>query len=368
MSFKLSVSVVSLFFLLSFSLLPLASAAEDPLTASLTIKEWYPKGLEYVFICETNKPALYFTWYYDDGEKQIEILNQDTFHRYQAEGNYSVRCIAHTFLFESAEAELFIKARDTSTSTVPEVDLSPPLADDEGEEEQEQPPIDEEQPLAEVPQVDLIVAPNFPMDNNFVFNCEASNFVPTSYTFTFSDGHEETRPVNDIFHTFYQEGQHAVSCRASNGTDQAEDAIAVQTALNVSRFAETRIEIAAIEGYNVTTRCLPVGYTGAWFEIYASAGVYGINNGHYFPYNHGPSTMSPVHNDVTNPKFTHYLPGPGNYSFACIGMVMTRWMTPAYYEYPYGYHQSPAEGSFCRGAPYASCDSGGDAQYHLELK
>jgi hypothetical protein len=63
--------------------------------ANLRVKEYYPKGADYVFVCETPgfAPTRYH-WYYGDGEKLIDISNRDTFHRYGSTGQYTVQCVA----------------------------------------------------------------------------------------------------------------------------------------------------------------------------------------------------------------------------------------------------------------------------------
>ncbi|MBI2145200.1 CHRD domain-containing protein [Candidatus Woesearchaeota archaeon] len=63
--------------------------------ASLFVKSFYPKGPDYVFVCNaTNFDPFAFTWFYGDGHKLINISNSDTYHVYQALGNYVVQCIA----------------------------------------------------------------------------------------------------------------------------------------------------------------------------------------------------------------------------------------------------------------------------------
>jgi hypothetical protein len=64
-------------------------------SASLSIKEFYPKEKEYVFVCTENDfTATKYDWYYGDGEKNENIDNSDTFHTYTRAGPFTVSCVA----------------------------------------------------------------------------------------------------------------------------------------------------------------------------------------------------------------------------------------------------------------------------------
>ena len=65
------------------------------MSVDLRILQWYPKGPDYVFVCDANgfTPTNY-TWYYGDGHKLLNIKNQNTYHVYTALGTYNVQCIA----------------------------------------------------------------------------------------------------------------------------------------------------------------------------------------------------------------------------------------------------------------------------------
>jgi PKD repeat protein len=64
-------------------------------TANITIKAWYPQMGAYVFECNTPgfTPTMY-SWFYGDGKKNENITNQNVFHTYLANGNYTVMCKA----------------------------------------------------------------------------------------------------------------------------------------------------------------------------------------------------------------------------------------------------------------------------------
>lgn len=70
-------------------------AANASISADLFIHRWYPKGPDFVFICNTTgfTPSEY-DWYYGDGHKLLGISNQNTYHVYEALGNYTVTCTA----------------------------------------------------------------------------------------------------------------------------------------------------------------------------------------------------------------------------------------------------------------------------------
>jgi len=62
---------------------------------SLTIAPYYPQGWDYVFDCNTPgwTPTSY-DWYFGDGQKLINITNQNVYHTYTAAGKYKVMCVA----------------------------------------------------------------------------------------------------------------------------------------------------------------------------------------------------------------------------------------------------------------------------------
>ncbi|MBI2546067.1 CHRD domain-containing protein [Candidatus Woesearchaeota archaeon] len=62
---------------------------------SIFVKEWYPKANHYVFVCNLEAADFTptrFSWFYGDGEKQVDISNRDTYHIYQSGGNFTVLC------------------------------------------------------------------------------------------------------------------------------------------------------------------------------------------------------------------------------------------------------------------------------------
>jgi hypothetical protein len=67
----------------------------EAIDANLFIKEWYPKGPDFVFVCEVEgfTPTAY-SWFYGDGHKLLNITNRDTYHVYEELGEYEVMCIA----------------------------------------------------------------------------------------------------------------------------------------------------------------------------------------------------------------------------------------------------------------------------------
>lgn len=61
--------------------------------ADLHIMQWYPKGPDHVFVCNiTGFEPTSYTWFYGDGHKLLNIRNQNTYHVYEALGNYTVMC------------------------------------------------------------------------------------------------------------------------------------------------------------------------------------------------------------------------------------------------------------------------------------
>lgn len=74
---------------------PPITAASENIAANLYVKEWYPKGPDYVFVCNaTGFTPTNYTWFYGDGHKLLNIHNQNTYHVYDALGDYRVMCSA----------------------------------------------------------------------------------------------------------------------------------------------------------------------------------------------------------------------------------------------------------------------------------
>lgn len=64
-------------------------------SGTIFVKEWYPKANHYVFVCNLETADFTptrFSWFYGDGEKQVDISNRDTYHIYQSGGNFTVLC------------------------------------------------------------------------------------------------------------------------------------------------------------------------------------------------------------------------------------------------------------------------------------
>jgi hypothetical protein len=89
---KRSLILFPLFLLLA---LPLATAVQQP-TASLTIKPPYPKGNDYVFICNTQGSwgsHISYDWDFGDGSKLYDRSASDVYHTFSAPGTYHVTCV-----------------------------------------------------------------------------------------------------------------------------------------------------------------------------------------------------------------------------------------------------------------------------------
>lgn len=66
----------------------------DEPEATLSISPWYPQGRDYVFHCEDNFGASSFDWTFGDGQKLVDVANDNVYHHYMAEGTYEVSCTA----------------------------------------------------------------------------------------------------------------------------------------------------------------------------------------------------------------------------------------------------------------------------------
>jgi PKD repeat protein len=60
----------------------------------LSIAPWFPQGRNYIFVCDPTFEATSFTWYFGDGQMQLNSANDDVFHTYANAGEYLVSCTA----------------------------------------------------------------------------------------------------------------------------------------------------------------------------------------------------------------------------------------------------------------------------------
>ncbi|HLC60620.1 MAG TPA: CARDB domain-containing protein [Candidatus Nanoarchaeia archaeon] len=66
-------------------------------SANLYVKQFYPKGRDYVFVCNSSGiTPLSYDWLFGDGAKQLNSKNKEVFHRFRISGNYTVECRAKT--------------------------------------------------------------------------------------------------------------------------------------------------------------------------------------------------------------------------------------------------------------------------------
>jgi hypothetical protein len=66
-------------------------------------------------------------------------------------------------------------------------------------------------------QTTVTIASGYPQGNNYIFNCNAFNFTPTKYDFTFGDGQSWTNVTfNNSYHTYPNPGTYEITCTAKN--------------------------------------------------------------------------------------------------------------------------------------------------------
>jgi PKD repeat protein len=61
---------------------------------SVSVAQWYPKGRDYIFVCDVQGfiPTV-FDWQFGNGEKQLNA-NKDVYYTYPSAGSYDVTCTA----------------------------------------------------------------------------------------------------------------------------------------------------------------------------------------------------------------------------------------------------------------------------------
>ncbi len=166
------------------------SAASATASGDISIMQWYPQGSNYVFVCNPGFAATTYDFSFGDGQKLMDMTSNNVYHTYTQSGEYEVACTASNETFNKV---YLLRVGVGTNQTVP------PIGDQSAE---------------------LQIAPYFPQGpdgRDYVFNCNAFGFTPTSYDWDFGDGQKlYDMPVNDVFHRFDQSGSYTVNCAASN--------------------------------------------------------------------------------------------------------------------------------------------------------
>jgi hypothetical protein len=71
---------------------------ENGASAAIAIQDWYPKGNDYVFLCNTegmNPETTTFDWNFGDDSKLYDLLSSDVYHTFPGPGIYDVVCVAN---------------------------------------------------------------------------------------------------------------------------------------------------------------------------------------------------------------------------------------------------------------------------------
>jgi len=77
------------------------------ISGTISIARWYPKGTHYVFFCNASGAANY-SWYFGDGQKLLQIKNDNVYHIFPGAGVYDVQCIGHGAQNRTANLQVII--------------------------------------------------------------------------------------------------------------------------------------------------------------------------------------------------------------------------------------------------------------------
>lgn len=187
--------------------------AQDPsentrnVSANISIAPFYPKGNDFVFVCEGNNfDPIAFTWDFGDGSKQVLSTNQDVFHRYSEPGTYNVSCEAAD---DENVATVTIQATASGTANQTGQDETPaPEANETG---------DNVSNLSKI--VELRIAEQF--GNDVILACDANGIMAEAYTWEFGDGQKLVAIPNDNVYHSYGNGTFNASCEVI--TDEVID-------------------------------------------------------------------------------------------------------------------------------------------------
>jgi hypothetical protein len=149
---------------------------------SVDIAPWYPKGNEYIFICNSDFEATHYNWYFGDGEKLIHVEEQSVFHRYADDGEFRVSCTAKAFGANEG-GSISVEVGEDTTVT---------------------------------PGATVQIKDGWPKGQDYIFICD-TDIPTTSYDWYFGDGDKLLGVENrDVYHSYTQPGSYQVSCSATN--------------------------------------------------------------------------------------------------------------------------------------------------------
>jgi PKD repeat protein len=129
-------------------------------TGYISIASWYPQGMNYIFICNPSFGATSYDWNFGDGQKMFDVSNNNVWHTYSSAGIYEVTCTATNGVHTENN---ILKIKVGAIQDIPPGNTS----------------------------ASVNIAPYFPQGQNgneYVFNCNANGFTPTSYDWNFGDG------------------------------------------------------------------------------------------------------------------------------------------------------------------------------------
>jgi hypothetical protein len=194
-------------------------------TISVSVKEPYPKGTHYVFVCEAESNT--YRWDFGDGSQQTGY--EDTvYHVYGSAGAKTVTCVT-----ETGAGSLSINVQTESTG---------------GQTN------NSNQTNTTARTFDLYVKAWYPKDNDYVFVCSTPDMTPDSYNWFYGDGEKLLNIQNgDTYHRYKNTGTYTVTCEAHENGQTLTDALTVTVNTVSNTGSQTNSTGNATNNSNQTT-------------------------------------------------------------------------------------------------------------------
>ncbi len=155
-------------------------------SVELRVKEWYPKRNSYVFECVatgTGFTPQTYSWYYGDGDKLLNIVNGNTFHTFEENGQYTIRCEGH-------DANGNVHVTDEMTINVREA-----------------------QPL-NLPDTSLSLSARQVGEREYILSCDSQGYTATNFYWYFGDDTKlEDIDEGAVFHRYDTNAPVSVTCQ-----------------------------------------------------------------------------------------------------------------------------------------------------------
>jgi PKD repeat protein len=193
MRIQIPTTIIAILLVLTLAI-PFARAVESN---TVSVQEFYPKENHYIFVCTADgfTPNGY-DWDFGDGEKLFDQTENNVYHIFANDGDYTVTCTAS----------------DGNVTTMNTLDVT-----------------------VDAPaRATVIVDPNYPQGADYSFICQTEGMTADTYDWEIRNTNTDESVYlqydttnSAIFHSFTENGNYMVACSATDGDTTIIDTFAL---------------------------------------------------------------------------------------------------------------------------------------------